>query len=204
MSFTPIPNGIRVVHLGHVGTIEIVNTIGCQNGVDGAMGDDMDSLAQHHGDAWRAHIVPLLGSWYEHTETLAYSLEDESLAPGNATFSGAQAGGYTNTMAPLGTCMVVAFKTAKRGRTYQGRTFISPLPTTWVNGDSHSWTTDAVATMQTAMAAYKDAVDPALNGNGRLAVNSKGSPTHGIAPHSEPVTSILVRSNMGSQRRRLS
>lgn len=203
MAFVSIPNGVRVVHLGHIGTVQIVNTIGTVNGA-GESGSSLSDIATSHATSWRAHIVTQMNSQYVHDDTLAYSLEDQSLAAGDAALGAGLAGTFNNDLSPLSACMVVSFKTAKRGRTYQGRTFMSGFSQADVAADGRSWDAAKVALMQTAMEAYKADVDPTLGDNGKLAVCSKGAPDKGILPHVEPVTGILVRSAIGTQRRRLS
>lgn len=204
MSFVRIPNGVRIVHLGHVGQQQIVNTIGCQNGAGLDGGASLAALAKSHGDAWRSKILPQLSNVYTHDATLAYSLEDQSAAVGDAGYSAGANGGLGGNPAPLAACAVISFKTAKRGRTYAGRTFMSPLVGANLTGGL-MWSAEQLAVLQTQWAGYKAAVDPGLaTNNGRMAVCSAGSPSHGIAPHVEPVTSIIVRPVVGTQRRRLS
>lgn len=204
MTFVPIPNGVRVVHLGHVGQQQIVHTFGAQNGANG-VGGPLNDIAKSHGDAWRAQILPQLHNVYSHDATLAYSLEDASKAAGDAGYAGSVAGGGAGTVGPLSMAVVVSMKTAKRGRTYQGRVYLGPWAQTWNAADGVSWQAGMLATVQTKINAYKAAVDPnlSLQNNGALAVCSKGSPANGIAPHITPVTACLVRPYIGTQRRRL-
>lgn len=203
MAFTPIPNGVRVVHLGHVGNVQIVNTVGAVNG-DEVAGSSLTSIAQSHGDAWRSKILPILVSGYTHDQTLAYSLEDQSLAPGQAAFTATATGGITGIPASLNACLVVALKTAKRGRTYAGRMFLSAVSRDNLTNDGVSWAPGLISAGQNAFNAYKAQVDPAIGHNGRLAVCSKGSLSKGIEPGVEAVTSIICRPAVGTQRRRLS
>lgn len=201
MTFTPIPNGVRIVHLGLVGGRQVVNTFGCQNGA-GSAGESLDGLANTHLGAWRGNVVTKLPNQYQHVNTLAYSLEDNSLAPGDAHATGPVTGAVSSSAMPGQACFVASLKTAKRGRTYQGRAYIGPLWSTALQDDVTIAST-SVAIMQGALDAYKAAVDPSLGDNGRLAICSKGSPLNSIGPHCEPVTSILVHSYIGTQRRRV-
>lgn len=204
MSFVPIPNGVRVVHVGHIGGQQIINTIGAEN-KGGLLDGSLAGIAKRHGDAWRAQILPNLEGHYWHDATLAYSLEDQSKAAGDAGYSSAVAGGAGNdSITPANVAMVVSFKTAKRGRTYQGRTFLSGVGLYNYSGDGLTWKQSQLAVFQTKWAAYKAAVDPALDSNGRMAVCSHGSTKYGIAPHVEPVTAIICRPGLGTQRRRVS
>lgn len=204
MSFVSVPQGVKIVHLGKVGTQDVVNTIGCINGSGTAIGDDMATLAKHHGDAWRARILPLLTSAYVHQATLAYSMSNQSLAPGVAALTGTAPGRASGQSGPLNACMVISFKTAKRGRTYAGRTFLSPLPYNIVSADGQTWGAEMLAAAAAAWAGYKADVDPLTNTNGALAVISHGSPAKGISPAATPVTSIICRPQIGTQRRRVS
>lgn len=203
MTFTAIPNGVRVVHLGHIGTSKIVNTIGAQN-LGGPIDSGLADIAKRHGDAWRSKIVVTLSSQYVHDATLCYSLEDQSKAAGDAGYSSTQAGGITaDPVLPAQVAMVVSFKTAKRGRTYQGRTFVSGIGQFNLDPSGIVWKAAQLPVHQTAWNAYKAAVDPQLTGNGAMAVCSKGSAAHQIAPHVTPVTAVLCRPYLGTQRRRV-
>lgn len=203
MTFVAIPNGIRVVHIGRVGASnEIVHTIGATNG-GLAQGASLSSIAKSHGDAWRARIVPQMWNGYQHVATLAYSLEDRAAVAGDAGYASSLAGGGSASPAPLSACIVATMKTAKRGRTYTGRVFLGPYSGNVLGGDGQTWLPAWVSQVQTAMNNYKADVDPALGSNGRLAVNSAGSTLKGIQPTSTPVTGVLVRSYIGTQRRRL-
>lgn len=201
MAFTPIPNGVRIVHLGLVGGREIVNTVGCQNGA-GTGGDSLTNLATMHGDAWRNNVLAHMPTQYSHVNTLAYSLEDNSLAPGDAAFPTTQPGSVSGSPMPGQACFVASLKTGKRGRTYQGRMYLGPIWATALQDDV-TFGSSSVAIIQNALDAYKAEVDPAIGDNGRMAVCSKGSPANNIGPHVEPVTSILVHSYIGTQRRRV-
>ena len=201
MTFTSIPNGVRIVHIGNVFGVEFLNTVGCINGSEDT-GAPLDDLAARHGGAWRSHILPLISSAYTHLNTLAYSLEDQT-AQGDALFTTAPTGGDNGTCNVASACMVAAFKTAKRGRTYQGRTYCGPLTIDKMDDTGTQWLSATVASWNAAWAAYKDAVDPTVGDNGAMAVCSKGSPTKGIAPHVEKVTAIMCRRPIGSQRGRL-
>lgn len=202
MAFTSIPNGVRIAHIGSIGGHQVVNTVGCQNGGT-EVGDDLGVIAKKHGDAWRAQMVPIMSAAYTHVNTLAYSLEDQSAMVGDAAYGSGLVGGAAGGPAPAHACVVVSLKTAKRGRTYQGRMFLSPFLASQVDMDASHWVAALTASINTKFAAYKAAVDPATGDNGRLAVCSEGSVSKGIAPHVEPVTAFVVRSVIGSQRRRL-
>lgn len=203
MAFVAIPDGIRVVHKGLVHGQELVMTFGAQNGANGFGGDSLENIATNHGQAFRTHVLPRLSGTFTHTETLAYALEDQTMAPGVARLTGQATGGTGGTVHPLSLCMVVTHITAKRGRNFTGRTFLGPLPGTAFIEQGRSWATDAVAAMQTAVNAYKGAVDPATDGAGRLAVCTRGSATRGVPAGTEPVTALKVRALIGTQRRRL-
>lgn len=203
MAFTPIPNGVRIVHLGRIGNVPIVNTVGCVNGAGANVGDSLASLAKKHGDAWRAKIMPLLWSSYGHEATLAYSMENQSAAAGDAGYTGVVSGGDTSAPGPASSAVCVALKTAKRGRTYQGRMFLGAICINNMSLDGQTWTPAAVAKFATAVLAYKNQVDPTLGGNGRMAILTHGSPAKGIPAGAEPVTGIIVRPGLATQRRRL-
>lgn len=203
MAFVPIPNGVRIVHLGIMAGQQVVNTHGCQNGAS-EIGTDLGVLAKAAGDAWRARMVPQFPDTYQHVDTLAYSLENASLAPGDAAYASAVPGGHATAGGPImpaSACFVATLKTAKRGRTYTGRmylpAYVAPMT------DARTWAPAAVNAYQTAINSYKADVDPAAGDNGRMAVCSKGSPVNGITPHAEPVTGIIVRNYVGTQRRRV-
>lgn len=204
MTFISIPNGVRIVHLGTVGTQQVVMSFGCQNGV-GGVGASLNDLAKSHGDAWRASVLTVLHNTYKHVATLAYSLEDQTKAAGDAGYAASAPGGGAGTVGPLSNAVVVSLKTAKRGRTYQGRVFLGPWAQTWNNPDGVTWQTALTDGIAQKMAAYRAAVDPnlSLQNNGALAICSKGSHVGGPGPHIERVTSMIVRPYIATQRRRL-
>jgi hypothetical protein len=108
-------------------------------------------------------------------------------------------------MAPVNCAVVIALKTAKRGRTYQGRMYICGFDSNAFDGTGLTWNSTTTSAVATAIAAYKGAVDPNIEGdNGAMAVCSRGNALKGIDPHVEKVTGFIVRQGIGTQRRRLS
>lgn len=204
MPFVSIPNGVRIVHVGIVSGQQCLMTFGAENQGQGIGGSGLDDIGNRHADAWRQHIVPILAAQYEHQQTLVYSLENQTTpAATGVSTKPAKANTFTSP-APLQVAAVVTHQTAKRGRSYTGRTFIGGLPGSAMQGDGRTLAPAFITSLQTAVDAYKAQVDPNLQeGGGRLAVCSKGSPAKGTPPQVTPVTRLLVRTVIGTQRRRL-
>lgn len=151
------------------------------------------------------------------TTTNVYQLQITPLDGSSATViyavSGAKwAGSVVGTAIEPAPSVIVALKTATRGRRSRGRVFIPFPDETSVNNGSFSGT---IATNQSAWDTFRTAMNTSLYpmvvasyGHGYHKTGGKGQPIVYTpvtwAPDSYPVTSCTVESVLGTQRKRQS
>lgn len=104
----------------------------------------------------------------------------------------------TGASAPINACALIALHTAKRGRAYRGRVFMSPLKASHVSNGS-SITSAAQATFDVFIGDIRSAL-VGLTPASDLCIARRSGPAAGA---SEPVTGYTTEAEMASQRRRL-
>lgn len=191
----PITGGVRVVHKGTMSGQQVVMTHGVKLGA-APTGPQLDALVAVCRDAFQANLRDRLVTAYTYQSCQAYDLSPNSAAA--AEIAGTGTGVETGAPASLSVAAIVAWKTARAGRSFRGRTFYAPLSSAYLALDGRTITPAGLTAFQSAWTAYRTAVDAATTtGGGKIAVLSErlGS--------AEEVTSLVVRQVVGSQRGRL-
>jgi hypothetical protein len=190
-----VPDCARVVHKGHVGSNEIIQTFAARHG--GVLGPlTFTEIAELHRDAWIANMIPSLHSAYVYDSCDTFDLGDPSAGGGTASGS-ATAGAAGASSAGTQVCAIATLKTALRGKSYQGRSFLSPVTAAAVASNGQTLDGGWRTLIQASYDGYMSDVAGGIGDDGKLVI---ASPTLGTY---EDVTSILVRSYLGTQRRRV-
>lgn len=191
----PISGGVRVVHKGTASGQQIVMTHGVLM-TGPPTGAHLTALATLAETQFRTNILGHLASAFAYNGVSIYDLSPNSAAA--AEVAGSGTGSATGTSASLSVAAIVAWKTARAGRSFRGRTYMAPLVTAGLATDGRTLVPASATAYQNAWIAYRTALDGATTTNGgKIAILSErlGS--------AEVVTSVIVRSVLGSQRGRL-
>lgn len=110
------------------------------------------------------------------------------------------AGSYNGISLPNNVACAVKWTTGLRGRSYRGRTFHCPIPTTWVTGNTLS--SGGISTMRDSYTALID-----VDAGGISATLGVVSRFHNNAARAQGVftaiTGVSINATVDSQRRRL-
>lgn len=141
--------------------------------------------------------MPVLIAAIRHDDTAVYDQGEPPFA--TATAPSTTVGGGTGEPATLAASVVVTQKTALAGKRYTGRMYLPAPNEGAVAGDGRTYQAVSVTAFQNAMNAYFTAINAigAAGDTARFAVLSRRI---GVAT---PVTSLVVRNYVATQRRRL-
>lgn len=190
-----IPDCARVVHKGLVGSNEVILTFSAR--YSGAIGaPNLTDIAELHRDAFIDKLIPMINNSYTYQGCDTYDLGDPTAGGGTASGS-LTAGGFAGGSAGTQVCAIATLKTAKRGKSFTGRSFFGPLHKDQVDVGGQKLAGTYQPVIQAAYDDYMSDVSAGIGDDGKLVVASAKLGTY------EDVTSILVRSYLGTQRRRV-
>lgn len=192
----PVPGGVRVVHKGTVSGQAVYMTHGMV-ATGPTTPAHLQAIANGCRDAFGTHIRPELVNQFVYGGCSALALDEGAAATAEAAGTGT--GGSASAMASLNVAAVISLRTARAGRSYRGRIFHAPFPQPGMTADGRTLTAAYIDILRGRYEAYRSAVNGITGSNGAaLAVVSHRLGT------AEPVTAIVVRQVIGSQRGRLS
>lgn len=199
MAFVPFIDGALAIINLTAGSNNLSVTSHWQ-GQSGVLPSDYTALAASIGSEWRTNIQPLLSISCDYIDTTVYDLNSEA-SPVYTDNAGTGAPGMrTGDIAPLNCAMIATMRTNLRGRSYRGRMYIPALGE--LDLSSTDWNSAAVSAMQSGLDTWRANVEAATVFS--LSVASRvlgGTPrTLGLMT---PVSDILVRSYIGTRRKRL-
>jgi hypothetical protein len=148
-------------------------------------------LGQLIGDTWHDEVMGNLSADYFLTSVLVTKLDTVSAGVDTGF---AIAGGDGNGALPDQVALGVTLQTGLAGRSRRGRWYIPGIPNNQVDGDPSLFKSTYVATMQGNVDSFMSAM---ATGGAELQVLSRA------IPDAQPVTSLLVRRQIRTQRRRL-
>lgn len=198
MAYIPVPNTCSV---------ELFFTSAGQQleNVYHVVGDDpfTESTLEDVGDivmAWATdHFMPPLSNDISLVGMKVTSLETDTAPVWEPSLGEAVPGSETGDAIPLNACGIVTWKTALRGRSYRGRTYVAGIPESFVENSAIS--TAYQTTLHDVFSLLHGGI---VSESYNLAVVSRvndGAPrTTGVAT---VVTSFQVKLVLASQRRRL-
>jgi len=198
MAFIPWPNGVKLCfEFATAGSIW-ETCFSLRKSAGAPTSTDLETVVGDGVDSWTAALKGLLTE-----DTLLGAVRATDMtAEGAPQFVQAvnETGTQTGPGAPLNACAVISGRTAKRGRSYRGRNYVSGL----LNGDFTNPVTLGSG-LQTALATWATGLQTALDGDGFDIVVA--SQQHNGVPTSpadlNEVIAFVVDSKSDSQRRRL-
>lgn len=202
MAFIPVPGAAEVVINATCSEIPVANVLGF---TEVAGGDftvaELTTLATKVRDAWQTNMLPVFGGGYELFNVTARSLTSESAPSVQVDVTSTQVGTASGQNMPNNVALVVTHRTALRGRSFRGRTYLVGLTEDQIAGNEV--TSGAFTAISAAWAAFYAAVSDSITKLVVISRYSLGVPrSPGIAT---VVTSSGFRDNkVDTMRRRLS
>jgi hypothetical protein len=160
---------------------------------------DMEDMANAVKDAWEAHVGNATSEDITLTSVIATDVSSET-GGGFEAIAGIS-GGFLQPALPGNATIAVSYKTAKRGRSYRGRTYHVGLPKTWQSGDTIGPTN--ATTLQEIYQAFYDAIATDMPDFVHTVVSRCQANAWLLVAETTPVTAIVVEPTIDSQRRRL-
>lgn len=149
MAFIPTPHAAKVSIEASLGPATVVNTFYVSKS-DNYSSADLAALLGNVEAVWVAYILPLLVTQYSVEDYVAYAQESNTApvvhrTPG-VTHTGA---GTPDTVLPANVAMAVNHRTANRGRSGRGRTFMAGFGGDDID-DPEFWKAVSVSAMTSA------------------------------------------------------
>lgn len=198
MAFVPNPIIVRVTHRMDQAGLPMYNVM--YHEFDGAHTPaSMANVAQQLGTLYTNTILEQLAAGVNYEECVVYSMSSESAPQGAWSAPDPSPGGISSQSIARGSAAVVTLRTANRGRSSRGRSYLPGMPESDVTDGV--MTGPYTASLETAYNNYRTgaaALDMALVVYSQF---TGGAPRSvGLA---QLVTSVEIRSSIvGSQRRR--
>lgn len=204
-----IPNAVQIKIKWTYGTLQGINVLGGVGAgsasVNQALADNLDTMIK--AALTSSGLVPLLHSTVTLNQVTVRSLVSAGLAEWAGAGAGV-AGTGTGDRMPNSVASIVSLKTARAGKSYRGRVYISGF-----SEGQNDPSGQMVNTVATASTAFINTIRTNITGQGlQLAVLSPALPERTTKPgtvlpakpaFAEPVTTQLVRSFIwGTQRKR--
>jgi len=198
LAFIPIPNGITLCF--HFET-EGSNWQFCLTLRKSAGAPTPTDLANITGLAetwWDVELQPLLSDMNNLVEIIATDQTSQG-APQNVNAIGTT-GGDASASIPLNAAMCISLRTAKRGRSYRGRCYVSGIPQSDY-GFANFWTSGAVTDMSDAFNTLINDLDAA--GFDVVVASKQHNGVVTTPAETNEVIAITIDTFIDSQRRRL-
>lgn len=211
MPFIPAPEGtVRCVHHFTVQGQECLCVVYVHVGGDPSAAELL-TLANDMFGAWQTHLLPNQAAEITFDYVTCTAVEEEDGLQVTSTVS-AQPGGSANPAAPNALAFLISLRTAFSGRSRRGRFSIPGMRGDLIDTDSNYWTTGLTNELQTDATAWLAAVndiDTIGATENQLVVASyysgtdaEGDPIPRASAELTPVTSVLARRRIATQRRR--
>lgn len=199
MAFIPIPNTARVSIEFNWGGVTVVITL-FFNKASSWTATQLEDLAGEI-NLWAAsELLPILSSDIELIQTNATDQASDSGASIDVPASGTPAGGVAQPTTAQNVAAVVTHRTASRGRSFRGRTYVPGLPITAMSTVG-TFSATTMTNLLAAFAALSD-VETATGSTHVVASRFTGNAPR-VTGVTTPITSYTMDSNSDSQRRRL-
>lgn len=198
MPYIPVPNGIQLCFLF---TTDNQNWQFCLTLRKSAGAPEDTDLAQAAADGnawWLSTLKALMGSSSTLREILATDLTAQGAPQNRIVVNEAATGG--GTPMPLNSCVAISHRTAKRGRSYRGRSFLSG----WLGLNQVS-NNIISAGYAAALAAAFGVLRTLLDGHGldHVVASKQHNGTATSPAEANEVIAYVVDTALDSQRRRL-
>lgn len=197
MAFIPVLNTAAVVVAYTYAQQRMINTLHVEGGSAWDLGG-LTLLAGVVRNWFVTTLLPLLSSDGVYLEAIATSLQDASAPQFVLTEPVPLPGGTLEEVLPGGVAMCWTWRTALRGRSFRGRSYISMLPFSGLQAGR--FTTTYAAFMQSAAEALITDID--AQGWELVVVSRQANGVPRIAGVTTPVTTVSIDLDPDSQRRR--
>lgn len=199
MAFIPIPNGIALTFYFTSASQNWQFSLTLRKSAGEVEITDLQQATADGSAWWTSFLKPQLATSTSLTSIVA---SDQSVEGGNqyqATVNEAATG--SGSAVPLNACVVISGRTAKRGRSYRGRSYLSGLRDAILGVSMNAISSAFASTLAGGFASLASTLD----GHGLDHVIA--SKQHNGAPvnpaETNEVTAYVVDTNIDSQRRRL-
>lgn len=198
MAFIPWPNGVQLCFDFVTASQNWQFCLALRKSAGTPTPTDLATIANHAENWWSTNLRGQLTN----ETTLRQTRATDMTAEGGAvnTFVSSTPGNGAGVMVPIGSAVVVSLRTARRGRSYRGRCYVSGLRAALQNGP-----TDITAAESIALVGSFAALQTTLDTDGfDVVVASKQHNGAVTNPASlNEVTAFVVDTHFDSQRRRL-
>lgn len=198
MAFIPLPNGIQLCFLFTTNSQKWQFCLNLQKSAGPPLDTDLQQATGDGAAWWTSALQALLANDSQLSEIVATDMSVEGGPQFRQTIgtNGSVSGGG----APLGTAVVVSGRTAKRGRSYRGRSYIGGIAKSDI-----STPTTALTALGTALANAFASLKSTLDGHGLDIVVASRQHNGSVTSPADmnEVTSFVVDTLFDSQRRRL-
>lgn len=164
---------------------------------------DLAALAQAASDGWQTFLKPNFGTFLDHVYSVATDLTTQSGHQATNTPASPVPGTGGSTPISNGSAAVATWRTAGRGRSRRGRTYLPGLSSAWV---ANAITLDptAISAVLADLASYTAALEAATSPTYNHVIVSKQENLVAQDPaNTYEVTAVTMDTFIDSQRRRL-
>lgn len=197
MAFIPVPNTAAVVVAYTYAQQRMINTYHIEGGSPWDLGG-LTLLATTVRDWFVNFLLPRLSSDGVYLEAIATSLESVSAPQFTLSEPAPLPGGTLTAVLPGGTALVVSWRTALRGRSFRGRSYVSMLPQSALA--QGRFTTAYLTLMTTSFEQLP--LDIAAQGWELVVVSKFTAGAPRVTGVTTPVTGFSIDNDPDSQRRR--
>lgn len=199
-----VPSVIRMAFEHHLGDAKMTNVLHFLYGGGPLTQTDLDFLANFAASEWTTDILAGMSNAVIFDQLVAQDLTSRT-SPVSVITSGAHSS-LTGAGAPLNSALVISHHIARRYRGGHPRTYIGGLRQVDVNDPTH-WTSAIVAGYQTAWNTFIGNVVGSTHGGHAILeyvnVSYFSAGALRVTPVVDDVLSSLVKSGLGTQRRRV-
>lgn len=198
MAFIPVPNGIQLCFMFTTDSQNWQFCLMLRKSAGAPEDTDLQAVAADGSSWWTSFLKGLLNSAVTLREIIATDMTAQGAPQYRLTIN--ETGTKTGGCLPLGTAVVVSHRTAMRGRSYRGRSFLSGIATS----DQNTVNTLAGATASGIVTGF-GSLRTLLDGHGYDHVVASRQHNGSITTPAvvNEVVSYVVDTLLDSQRRRL-
>jgi hypothetical protein len=198
MAFIPVPNGIQLCFLFTTDSQKWQFCLTLQKSAGAPEDTDLQQAVADGSSWWLSFLKTALQGGTSLSEIVATDLTAQGAPQFRTTVN--EAGTGAGTALPAGSCIVVSHRTAKRGRSYRGRSFLSGL-----SSSQQASPNKLLPATAAAIAGGFAALKVLLDGHGLDHVVASRAHNGAVTNPAEAneVINYVVDTAIDSQRRRL-
>lgn len=203
MPYVPVANAVEVAVHGQCGGAPTTNVFNVRSGMAAPDQAEVGLAVADVADAFRTHLLPNLSTDFTLTHFVGRDLSSQT-GPVVEVVDVTN-GGHAGTSLPPAVAAVVSWKTAQRGRSFRGRTYLPGIPEAVVTAGGllgEAWQADVAADVAAFITALVGEGHRLIIVSRYSGVDGGGNPIPRAAGVITNVTTGLVREYVKSQRRR--